>query len=181
MCDVQGKLIAWMDREIPSDEAISVELHVEDCEECRRRLAAYRTVSKNFQVYCAEVLAAKTRRAVPRWVPALLSVAVVLSVIFLAFRQKSVEPPPVVTPVTVVASAPVASSVPAPYKTLRKRHAASAVQKQPAAWQPPETAVQIAIPAETMFAPGAMPEGINFIAELSIAPDGSVKQVCLRQ
>jgi len=32
-----------------------------------------------------------------------------------------------------------------------------------------ETAVQIAIPAEAMFPPGAMPMGMNFIAELSIA------------
>jgi hypothetical protein len=44
-----------------------------------------------------------------------------------------------------------------------------------------ETAVQIAIPAEAMFPPGAMPKGMNFIAELSIAPDGSVKQVRLWQ
>jgi hypothetical protein len=41
--------------------------------------------------------------------------------------------------------------------------------------------VQIAIPAEAMFPPGAMPKGLNFVAELSIAPDGSVKQVRLRQ
>ena len=48
-------------------------------------------------------------------------------------------------------------------------------------WQPTESAVQIAIPADAMFAPGAVPKGMNFIAELSIAPDGSVKQVRLRQ
>jgi hypothetical protein len=47
--------------------------------------------------------------------------------------------------------------------------------------QPVDTAIEIAIPAEAMFPPGAMPNGINFIAELRIAPDGSVKQVRLRQ
>jgi hypothetical protein len=48
-------------------------------------------------------------------------------------------------------------------------------------WRPTETAVQIAIPADAMFPPGAMPKGMNFIAELSIAADGSVEQVRLRQ
>jgi hypothetical protein len=31
-----------------------------------------------------------------------------------------------------------------------------------------------------MFPPGAVPEGINFIAELSIGPDGSAERVRLR-
>jgi hypothetical protein len=44
-----------------------------------------------------------------------------------------------------------------------------------------ETAVQIAIPADAMFPPGAVPNGMNWNAELIIAPDGSVKQVRLRQ
>ena len=53
--------------------------------------------------------------------------------------------------------------------------------RKPHSWQPTETAVEIAIPAEAVLPPGAMPEGMNFIAELSIAPDGSVKQIRLRQ
>jgi hypothetical protein len=47
--------------------------------------------------------------------------------------------------------------------------------------QPMDAAIEIAIPAEAMFPPGAMPNGVNFIADLRIAPDGSVKQVRLRQ
>jgi hypothetical protein len=31
-----------------------------------------------------------------------------------------------------------------------------------------------------MFAPGAIPEGMNFVAELSIGPDGSVERLRLR-
>jgi anti-sigma factor RsiW len=181
MCDVQGNLIAWMDRELPPDEAASVEHHVEGCEECRSQLAAYRAISKNFEVYCAAVIAAKTRRIVSCWVPALASAAVALALVFLAFRQKHVEPPPVLTPVEVAASVPVSAPEPAPRKAIQKRHTRLAVEREPAIWQPAETAVQIAIPAETVFAPGAMPEGMSFIAELSIAPDGSIKQVRLRQ
>jgi hypothetical protein len=44
-----------------------------------------------------------------------------------------------------------------------------------------DTAIQIAIPAEAMFPPGAMPAGINFVADMRIALDGSVQQIRLRQ
>jgi anti-sigma factor RsiW len=185
MCDVQAKLIAWLDRELSSDEAAGVERHIEGCKECRSRLAAYEQVSNTFDVYCDAVVAAKTRRRVPRWVPVLASAAVAAVVMFLAFSRTHVEPPPVLIPTITAAS--VALPAPpelesAPRKTIhRRRRAVAPVQVRAAKWQPMETAVQIAIPAEAMFPPGAMPKGMNFIAELSIAPDGSVKQVRLRQ
>jgi anti-sigma factor RsiW len=184
MCDVQAKLIAWLDRELSSDEAAGVERHLEGCKECRSRLAAYEQVSNTFDVYCDAVAAAKTRRRVPRWVPVLVSAAVAAVVMFLAFAQRRVEPPPVLTSTVAATSVPVPTphaAEPAPRKTIHRRHAVPAVQERAVKWQPTETAVQIAIPAEAMFPPGAMPKGMNFIAELSIAPDGSVKQVRLRQ
>jgi anti-sigma factor RsiW len=185
MCDVQAKLIAWLDRELSSDEAAGVERHIEGCKECRSRLAAYEQVSNTFDVYCDAVVAAKTRRRVPRWVPVLASAAVAAVVMFLAFSRTHVELPPVLIPTITAAS--VALPAPpelesAPRKTIhRRRRAVAPVQVRAAKWQPMETAVQIAIPAEAMFPPGAMPKGLNFIAELSIAPDGSVRQVRLRQ
>jgi len=51
---------------------------------------------------------------------------------------------------------------------------------QNASWIPPQAAVEIAIPAEAMFAPGAVPQGVSFSAELVIAPDGSAQQLRLR-
>jgi len=185
MCDVQAKLIAWLDRELSSDEAAGLERHIEGCKECRSRLAAYEQVSNAFDVYCDAVAAAKTRRRVPRWEPVLASAAVAAVVMFLAFPRTHVEPPPVLIP--TITAAPVALPAPpelesAPRKTIhRRRRAVAPVQVRAAKWQPMETAVQIAIPAEAMFPPGAMPKGLNFIAELSIAPDGSVRQVRLRQ
>ena len=184
MCDVQAKLIAWLDRELSSDEAAGVERHIEGCKECRSRLAAYEQVSNTFDAYCDAVEAVKTRRWVPRWVHALASAAVAAVVMFLAFSRTHVEPPPVLFPTITAAS--VALPAPpelesAPRKTIHRRRAVAPVQVRATKWQPMETAVQIAIPAEAMFPPGAMPEGMNFIAELSIAPDGSVKQVRLRQ
>jgi anti-sigma factor RsiW len=184
MCDVQAKLIAWLDRELPTNEFTEVERHIEGCKECRIRLAAYKQVSETFDVYCDAVVAAKTRRRVPGWVPVLASAVVAAVVMFLAFPQRRVEPPPVLTPTVAATSVPVPApqaAEPAPRKTIHRRHAVPLVQERAVKWQPTETAVQIAIPAEAMFPPGAMPKGMNFIAELSIAPDGSVKQVRLRQ
>ena|ERR1700676_4008355 len=183
MCDLQGKLIAWLDRELPSEEAVGVERHLQECKECRNRLAAYRELSEAFDVYCDAVVAAKTHRRVPRWVPVLVSAIAAAVVLFLAFPRTRIEPPP--APIPAIAAASVAgpaaqAPVPGPRKTIHRRHAPAA-QDQAAKWQPMETSVQIAIPAEAMFPPGAMPNGLNFVAELSIAPDGSVREVRFRQ
>ena len=188
MCEFQAKLIAFLDRELPSEEVAGVERHIEGCEECRNRLAGYELVNETFDAYCDAVMAAKTRRPIPHWVPVLASAAVAAVVMFLAFPEKRMEPPPVLTPtitaVSVSAPMPVLAPPapePAPRKKMHKRHAVPAVQERAVKWRPTETAVQIAIPAEAMFPPGAMPKGLNFVAEMSIAPDGSVKQVRLRQ
>jgi len=184
MCDVQGKLVAWLDHELSSDEAATVDRHIKECRECRDRLATYKQVSENFDVHCDAVVAGKMRHRVSRWVPVLASVVVAAVVMFLVFPQRRIEPPPVLAPTLAATSVPVPAphaAEMAPRKTIRRRHAVPLVEEQVVKWQPTETAVQIAIPAEAMFPPGAMPEGVNFIAELSIAPDGSVQQVRLRQ
>ena len=188
MCDVQTKLLAWLDGELSADEAADTQRHVEACEECRGRLAAYEQVSETFTWYCDAVAAEKTRGPMLRWVPVLASAVAVATVMFLAFPRTHIGPPPVPTPTIAVASVPEPVPVSGPrtpqpvrHKTIRKRNAVTAVREQAAKWQPTETAVQIAIPAEAMFPPGAMPNGMNFIADLSIAPDGSVRQVRLRQ
>jgi anti-sigma factor RsiW len=188
MCEFQAKLIAFLDRELPSEEVAGVERHIEGCEECRNRLAGYELVNETFDAYCDAVMAAKTRRPIRHWAPVLASAAVAAVVIFLALPEKRMEPPPVLTPTTAAVSVPGPMPVlappapePAPRKKIHRRHAVPDVQERAVKWRPTETAVQIAIPAEAMFPPGAMPKGLNFVAELSIAPDGSVKQVRLRQ
>lgn len=183
MCDVQSKLAAWLDRELSPEEAADIDRHIKGCKECRTRLDAYEQVSGTFDEYCDALMAAKTRRYVSSWVPVLASIVVTAVVIFLAFPQRRVEPPPVLTSTVTSASVPVPtlqSAKPAAPKTIRRRHAVPPVPQPAAKWQPTETAIQIAIPADAMFPPGAMPEGMNFVAELSIAPDGSVRQVRLR-
>jgi Putative zinc-finger len=58
--------------------------------------------------------------------------------------------------------------------------APTSVQGQSANWVAEEPAIQIAIPTEAMFPPGAVPEGVNFVADVSIGADGRVEQLRLR-
>jgi hypothetical protein len=228
-----GKLIAWLDGELPPDEAARIEQHVHACAECRSRVDAYEQVSSAFTAYCDAAVAAEAtprplatqrpkkthppKEIQQRWVPMLLGAAAAVILLLLAFPRTHVEPPS--TPAQVVAavgSQPVPESTfestpPVPSqsrsaadrpaansaaKTVRKPHAATRAQTpaqtpahapaprpsqvRDAAWQPAEPAIEIAIPAEAMFPPGAVPEGFNFTADLSIAPDGSASRISLQ-
>lgn len=193
MCDAEKNLVAWLDGELPTEEAKSVERHVEVCEECHGRMAAFRRVSEDVELYCDAVMAATMRPRVPRWtMPALAFAAAATILLFMAMPRTRVEPPPVLKPtiadasaIATNSSATIAEASARPTKPRRTIHprqrAGSAFNAEAAKWQANESAVQIAIPADAMFPPGAMPKGLNFVAELSIGPDGSVRQVRLRQ
>lgn len=182
MCDLQPKLIAWLDHELPEDQAVEVESHVRGCEECRAECEKYGRVTRTFDAYCDAVTAAKTYRSALRWVPALSGALLAISatVLLLTFQRTRFVPPPVLTPAVTAAPVSVLPLESVAPKTIRRRRPIAPVQARVAKWQPAETAVQITIPAETMFAPGAIPEGMNFVAELSIGPDGSVERLRLR-
>ncbi len=49
MCDysgkLSGKLIAWLDNELPAEEAAEVERHVAVCSECRSDAGTYKSLS----------------------------------------------------------------------------------------------------------------------------------------
>ncbi|HEY2119497.1 MAG TPA: zf-HC2 domain-containing protein [Candidatus Acidoferrum sp.] len=188
MCELSEKLIAWLDHELADDEMAQVQRHIQDCNECRCQLHAYQQVSRKFDAYLDAVVASKAERRMPRWVPVLSIAAVgaLAAVAFLVFLRPRVEP---LAPVSSVKTAPAASvlgpktaPVPVPIRKVRQRHAPSPPpeKNQVASWPPSEPAIQIAIPAESMFPPGAIPEGVNFTADLSIAADGSAQQIRLR-
>ena len=168
MCDVKAKLVAWLDRELTPDEAGALERHVEECHECRHWLATYERVSQTFDAYCDAMMAAKAARRA-RWVPVLAGALIASTAACLAFLRTRVPgPPPVAEPIL--------------HKPMiRRYHPAPDARKLVTQEQPMDAAIQIVIPAEAMFPPGAVPNGINFIADLRIAPDGSVKQIRLRQ
>jgi hypothetical protein len=188
MCDFSGRLVAWMDRELPEREAADVERHVRECSECRGRADAYEHVSRAIVAYCDVSMEKKTRRRLKRWVPLLASAAaaaVLVMVFHPVFHPTTVKQMPV--PPQVAHAGPTVivetetETAPRLVKKVHRRHVTVPMKTPNATWASAEPAIQIAIPAEAMFPPGAVPEGITFIADLSMAADGSVQGLRLQQ
>jgi hypothetical protein len=179
MCDFSGRLVAWMDRELPDNEAADAERHVRDCSECRRRVDAYKQVSRAFVAHCDGVMEGTTRRWL-RWVPVLASATAAAAVLFLVFQPASVQQIPVRPPMANASPAIILDTAPKPVKTDHRRRGIAPAKTPNANWALPETAIQIAIPVEAMFPPGAVPEGITLIADVSMAADGSVQGLRLQ-
>jgi hypothetical protein len=228
MCDFSGKLIAWMDRELPATEDAEMVRHVGSCAECRERLGAYERASGAFDAYCEAVFTAHTQPKSPRWLPAaglaagIAAAAAIAALLMLPHQRVSQVPvratPPASLPrisaqppqaplapppaahaqralssarVTHPALAPVrrslrqfASSTRAPSRTLDPEAASSpppqSSQARTSGPFPDEPPIEIAIPADAMFPPGAVPPGTSFIADVTISADGSPQLVGLR-
>lgn len=205
MCEFSGKLIAWLDGELASDEAAGVERHVPACAGCRSAIESYKRVSCEFSAYCEHALeASSTDSRMPRWIPAASAAGVVAAflVLFLAWPRAATERPgprvPQQVAVATSATFDTPGTVPASIAPIRVTHhqhsAATPVQiakpsanpgAQPAHSQntyfaTEDPVIQIAIPADEMFPPGTVPEGIRFAADLTIAPDGTAESLRLR-
>ena len=196
MCDCSGKLIAWLDHELPEEEAAEIRQHVDDCMQCRGDLQRYEKVSCLVRAYCTEAAEAKVQRGVPLRVFALVgaAAAVLLIMVFAPPRvQRALDP----APDTPVAARATEVSPPAPLEAItppvtdgtriRRHHPGVPAHDQLipthtqlATWPSSERRIEIAIPAEAMFPPGAVPEGVSFIADVSIAADGSAQRLRLR-
>jgi hypothetical protein len=209
MCDysgkLTGKLIAWLDRELPAEEAAEVERHLAGCSECRSDAETYKLVSGEIDAYCDAAITSSGPRVAHRWVPVASAAGAVAAVVilFLAMPGAHVQPSPFHAPQaarpraaqSVIASSPAAvvTGVPASLSSIQKTHRRlSAIpafirkanpapaQNQNANLQLDEPMIQIAIPADEMFPPGAVPEGMHFVADLTIGPDGSAERLRLR-
>lgn len=197
MCDYSGKLIAWLDRELSADEAAEVERHLEFCSECRSDTDAFRRVSREFDAYCDAAMASSERRGVLRRVLLVSGAGAVAALValFLAMSQTRVAPPafhPQQAEIAASTSA-VPSGVSPSARPIRNVHLRQTVtpasvrnansapaQNQDVYMMPDEPMIQIAIPADEMFPPGAVPEGMHFVADLTIAADGSAERLSLR-
>jgi anti-sigma factor RsiW len=201
MCDRSNKLVSWLDHELPETEAADVEGHLRDCAECRTCLAAYKRVDQAVDAYCDQVMVKPLDRKLPSWAP-VLSGAMAAAVLFLIFRPGHADrlPPHAqgpAAPIAFQASSPAPRhEKPHPWRaaTLVARTNRPTIQSDhaglPRAAQGPaagpslpmasDATIQIAIPVDTMFAPGALPEGMNVIAELRLASDGSAQDLRLR-
>jgi anti-sigma factor RsiW len=185
MCDYSTKLTTWLDRELEPEEMARVQQHLQDCDECRARLVKYEQVSKAFDHYCQGTMAATVSDRRGRHSVPILSAAA--AILFLAVTaalllRTRVQPLPA-TSIAIVRppeSPHTSEPRPAPGNTAHPRRMPAPVRRQTATWLPPQPAIEVAIPADSMFPPGAIPEGVNFIADVNFAPDGSARQMRLR-
>jgi hypothetical protein len=182
MCEFENRLIAWMDRELEAADALAIEDHVRICMACSARADEYRAVSRSFADYCGAIATRKSSLRL-RWALwSTVGVAATAAMIMLLVRPP-VEPLPFQRPALPKAPAMafriVPVNPPAPVEPIRSRPGRNNVEVSPPAWNL-EPSVQIAIPAEAVFAPGALPPGFSFAAELSIANDGSARALRLR-
>lgn len=183
MCDLSGKLVAWLDQELPEAEALDVHHHLSACPECRIRLEEYKKVTVALAAYSERLAGERESHLVPRWAP-LIAAAVVMAVLLLAFSRAPIASPPRLTPAIAAAPTVVAAARALPIRKTGRPHALLPKRKQAAnlsvRLSPEEPSIEIAIPAEAMFPPGALPEGLSFIAELRISADGAAQQLRLR-
>lgn len=205
MCEFSGKLIAWMDGELCASEAAAVGRHLESCAECRNCAAAYKRVSSELLAFCDAAIASSARRESLPWVAAASAAgaAAAFVALLLVWPRARVERRELhvsesalqaASGSPAVAETPASPLFRAPGKTGRRHfnaHAKNFVLGQDAAnvsaqnesarfAMPDEPVFQIAIPGEDMFPPGAVPDGVNFVADVAIGADGSADRLRLR-
>lgn len=199
MCEFSEKLVAWLDRELAAEESAEVERHLEVCAPCRSRVDTYKRVSAGFDAYCENALASSARRSTNPWtaVVAAAGAAATLAALFLLWPKTPVRQPAVqvsrqvpVASTAAAASAPLSCVRSAP--AVRRRPSTPPAQPRPknvepaaspaqnTSFAPQEPVIQISIPADDMFPPGAVPQGMHFIADVTISPDGSAERLRLR-
>ena len=200
MGECPARLIAWLDSEVPSEEASAIEQHVSTCGVCRERIATYRRVDAGIRAYRDSMMGAKAPGRVSEWLlasgAAAFAAAGVLA-LFTVVPPALVAPPPgPARPLVGRAAVPpneLAGLIPSrvqradevqavPRRVMKpgRRHGPIS----PAALAnlnllPAEPAIEIVIPAEAVFPPGAIPEGVSFNANLTIGADGFAQRLRL--
>ena len=178
MCNDSAKLIAWLDHELPGSAASDLEQHVQGCAECRSLASSYEAASALFNGYCEAVLASEQPSKMPVWTPVAVgaaAIAAMLAILFV-FLPAHVEQIPPRSPIAAAPPATVHSAEALSAKrSQRRQHAIAPIQNpqhnEQTSW-PTEPAIQVTIPADAMFPPGAVPEGVNFVADINITADG---------
>jgi hypothetical protein len=192
-----------MDREVEAGAAAEIEHHVAGCAECQACVAEFRLVSGEFEEFCETVADSRVGSGrVGQKRILLAAAAALLMVAIFGYSRRHVAPAVERLDGTSAAarmdSAPAGAKlndkIPAPlnvdHHTTRRAAAVSGdkgaaccaltrTQTLKTAWVAEEPEIRIAIPAEAMFPPGAVPEGVNFVADLSIGADGRAKQLRL--
>lgn len=199
MCEFSGKLVAWIDDELSPEEAAEVQQHLGGCPECRDRARAYKHVSAELDAYCDEMTASSVKRRANPWTAVTAAAGAVATLVALCFVWPSapVQPPSFRVPRVEEAGAasPVVAerTPPLPVRPVRKLsrreidtpaqvQGAALARGQSYAWYnvPQGPVIQISIPADEIFPPGAVPQGMGFVADVTLAADGSAERMSLR-
>jgi hypothetical protein len=182
MCEFEAKLVAWIDRELDSGATRDLELHLEFCRDCSAKAAAYCEVSTAFAAYFERpVVTPKwSRRAITVSLAGLGAVAAALTLWMLRPLPLAPLPQPKLAGPAPAIAYLKQPPVPAQLSPVRLRaHSGSAVPANASTLDAQPT-IEIAIPADAMFAPGAFPTGFAFAADLSIRRDGSPETLRVR-
>jgi hypothetical protein len=173
MCEFSSKLILWIDHELPPAEAEAVDRHLTECRECREQADSFRKVSDAFALYIRDA-ASLPARSNRRWflVPAAVAAAAILAVFLLTPRQIPNVHTEVTPRASQVPSIPQNAAVTVAKAALLHVHHRR-IQKPATPWTPAEPTIQVLIPADALFPPGALPEGVGFVADFRFAADGS--------
>jgi anti-sigma factor RsiW len=207
MCEFPKKLIAWLDRELPAEESAVMERHIRGCAECQSEIETYRALSETIEAYCEAAVVSDTKkreRVKPRvWRPVFVGTAAVAAAVLLFYMAKPVQrfawkdvpaangvasvaldkpPIPPIAPNKACAVQAVAAETP---HTIRKplgsrRMPPTASPRRSENLWLNQAPVYIAIPADALFPPGAFPEGVGFVADVNLRPDGSAQRLRLQ-
>jgi hypothetical protein len=173
MCKFSAKLILWLDHELPPAEAEAVDRHLAECRECREQADSFRNVSDDFALYIRQAASQPARSNRRRFlVPAAIAAAAVLAVFLLTPRQIP-NAHKDVTPRASQVSAIPRKAVVTVAKAARPRVHPRQIQKPATPWTPGQPTIQVLIPADALFPPGALPEGVGFVADFRLAAEGS--------
>jgi anti-sigma factor RsiW len=186
-CGCSKQLIAWFDGELSNDDYVYMERHVAACVECRTEIEACKKISVAVQAYCEAAATSRTHRSAPlRVLPYVGAAAVAAGLAFFLLQPHprvlvpAVQPAPAPSSVLAVPDAKPASMARSPHiKPVRVRDSSGPTRGLESNSPPEESAIEIAIPADALFPLGGAPQGVAFVADLSIAPDGSPQRLHL--
>lgn len=175
MCEYSGKLVAWLDAELTGEEAAKVEVHLGHCDECRKAASVYREISETF-LDCYEATTVCAPRKSRFWMVALAGAAAAILVAVVLRPQPAerliVHLPPALHAPQMAFERPIS---PAAIPAAPARHAVvrRTVRTPPVALvrtAEVEPMVQVVLPADALFPPGAVPAGFSYIAEVRPRP-----------
>lgn len=172
MCEYSSKLIPWLDDELPPVETEALDRHLAECRECLEQAQSFRDVSHAFALYIRET-AAPPVRSNCRWL--LISAAIAAALLVALFLRTPRPAPNVHTniPQQAMQAPAITQNAPVLIAKAASPHVHRRTAKRAAPWMPAEPTIQLLIPADALFPPGALPQGVGFVADFRLASDGS--------